>query len=77
MLETALNFYQQDNIHGLQMQEFFSDIQLMLQGYCKLIRMFQIGDKQRMIKKKKLYRVYDYDELLDKKKIDYENCYKQ
>lgn len=23
MLETALNFYQQDNIHGLQMQEFF------------------------------------------------------
>lgn len=30
-----------------------------------------------MIKKKKLYRVYDYDELLDKKKIDYENCYKQ
>ena len=26
-----------------------------------------------MIKKKKLYRVYDYDELLDKKKIDFLN----
>lgn len=29
--------------------------------------MFQIGDEQRMIKKKKLYHVYDYGELLDKK----------
>lgn len=31
--------------------------------------MFQIGDKQRMIKKKKLYRVYGYGELWDKKKM--------
>ena len=31
------------------------------------------GDKQRMIKKKKLHRVYGYGELWDKKKIDFPN----
>ncbi len=30
-----------------------------------------------MIKTKKLHRVYGYAELWNKKKIDYENCYKQ
>lgn len=71
MLETALKFYQQDNIHGLQMQEFFSDIQLMLQINWKVK-----GDKRRMIKKKKLYRVYDYDELFFWRNRKYKNAEK-
>ena len=38
--------------------------------------MFQIGDKQRMIKKKKLYRVYDYDELFFWRNRKYKNAEK-